>query len=114
MRYRMTFAIGLAVGYVLGSKAGRERYEQIKKTAQRVADNPRFQQTAGVVNAQVSKVADMARHRVGDTLQQRIPFLHGQERHPDSGTGWPDETATDRPGQAGLGQKRADETGIPY
>ncbi|WP_113704949.1 YtxH domain-containing protein [Nonomuraea lactucae] len=105
MRYRMTFAAGLAVGYVLGSRAGRERYEQIKKAAQRVADNPRFQETAGVVGAQVSKVAEVARHKVGDKLQQRIPFL-GQDRHPDTGTGWPDE--------AGVGEKKDDETGIPY
>jgi hypothetical protein len=102
----MTFAIGLAVGYVLGSRAGRERYEQIKKTAQRIADNPRFQETAGVVGAQVSRVAGMARHRVGDTLQHRIPFL-GRNGHHDTGTGWPDESD-------GTGQKKADETGIPY
>ncbi|SDH01126.1 YtxH domain-containing protein [Nonomuraea jiangxiensis] len=103
MRYRMTFAVGLAVGYVLGSRAGRERYEQIKRTAQRVADNPRVQEVAGVVGAQASKVAGMARTKVGDTLQQRIPFLqHGEH---DTGTGWPEEDEMDR---------KARETGIPY
>lgn len=29
MRLRLGFLIGFAVGYVLGSRAGRERYEQI-------------------------------------------------------------------------------------
>ncbi|NUW40282.1 YtxH domain-containing protein [Nonomuraea rhodomycinica] len=103
MRYRMTFAVGMAVGYVLGSRAGRERYEQIKKMAQRVADDPRVQEAAGVVGAQVSKVAGVARDRVGGTLQEKIPFLGGQDH--DSGTGWPEDTA---------GQKKPDETGIPY
>ena len=31
MRYRFTFFIGLAVGFVIGARAGRERYEQINK-----------------------------------------------------------------------------------
>ncbi|GAA3663645.1 hypothetical protein GCM10022224_029530 [Nonomuraea antimicrobica] len=105
MRYRMTFAVGLAVGYVLGSRAGRERYEQIKRTAQRVADNPRVQQAAGVVGAQASKVAEMARSKVGGTLQQRIPFLGGDTHKPDTGTGWPDEDTFDR---------KARESGIPH
>ncbi|MER6945000.1 YtxH domain-containing protein [Nonomuraea sp. NPDC000554] len=102
MRYRMTFAVGLAVGYVLGSRAGRERYEQIKRMAQRVADSPRVQEAAGVVGAQVSKAAGAARTRVGDTLQQRIPFLSKEH---DSGTGWPEEETH---------EKKTDKTGIPY
>ena len=34
------------VGYVLGSRAGRERYEQIKKAATRVKNDPRVQEKA--------------------------------------------------------------------
>lgn len=36
MRAKLVFAAGLAVGYVLGTKAGRRRYEQIKSSAQKV------------------------------------------------------------------------------
>ncbi|SDJ31043.1 hypothetical protein SAMN05421874_101400 [Nonomuraea maritima] len=103
MRYRMTFAVGLAVGYVLGSRAGRERYEQIKRVAQRVADNPRMQEMAGVMGAQASKYAGMVRSRMGDTLQQRMPFLGGHDH--DTGTGWPDEE---------VAETRTRESGIPY
>lgn len=35
MRGKILFATGIAVGYVLGTRAGRERYEQIKKAADR-------------------------------------------------------------------------------
>ncbi|WP_043627538.1 hypothetical protein [Nonomuraea candida] len=105
MRYRMTFAVGLAVGYVLGSRAGRERYEQIKRTAQRVADNPRVQEVAGIVGAQASKVAGMARSKVGGTLQQRIPFLSDDGHKPETGTGWPGKEDVDQ---------KARESGIPY
>lgn len=35
------FAVVMAVGYVLGTKAGRGRYEQIAGTYRAVADSPR-------------------------------------------------------------------------
>lgn len=36
MKGKIAFILGAAVGYVLGTRAGRERYEQIKRGAQRV------------------------------------------------------------------------------
>ncbi len=34
------FAAGLAVGYVLGSRAGRDKYEQIVAAARKAQDHP--------------------------------------------------------------------------
>lgn len=48
--------IGIAVGYVLGSRAGRERYEQIQRWSARFADHPAVQGAAGFVQAKVSRV----------------------------------------------------------
>jgi hypothetical protein len=79
MRYRATFAVGLAVGYVLGSRAGRERYEQIKRATQRVMDNPTVQETAGLLGARVTQVAGVAKDRAGGMLGDRVPFLHRDE-----------------------------------
>ncbi|GII83941.1 hypothetical protein Ssi03_19310 [Sphaerisporangium siamense] len=93
MRYRFTFVVGLAVGYVLGSRAGRERYEQIRRMGQRVLDSPRIQQAAGLAGAQASKAAEVTRHKLGDVLGDRVPFLHKNGRvvgEADTGTGWPD------------------------
>jgi hypothetical protein len=36
----LTLAAGFAVGYVLGTKAGREKYEQIATTARKVSSHP--------------------------------------------------------------------------
>ena len=36
MKGKIAFVLGAAVGYVLGTRAGRERYEQIKRGAQNV------------------------------------------------------------------------------
>ncbi|HEY3685713.1 MAG TPA: hypothetical protein VGL93_21960 [Streptosporangiaceae bacterium] len=71
MRYRVTFAAGLAVGYVLGARAGRERYEQIKRAARRAADSPAVQAAAGVVQQQAAGLAGAARDKAAEKL--RLP-----------------------------------------
>jgi hypothetical protein len=48
--------IGAAVGYVLGSRAGRERYEQIKRWSAKLADHPAVLGAAGVVRARIGDV----------------------------------------------------------
>lgn len=97
MRYRVVFVIGLAVGYVLGSRAGRERYEQIKRLAQRIADNPKVQEAAGLVGARASQVVTVARDRVGE----KMPFLPGAaHRNGTAATGTPADTAAE-PERAG-------------
>jgi len=72
-RYRITFLSGLAVGFVLGARAGRERYEQLKQLTRRVADSPAAQQAAGAVQAQAAGLAKAARQKVTDGLQDRMP-----------------------------------------
>jgi hypothetical protein len=49
------FVLGGAVGYVLGSRAGRERYEEIKRWSARAADHPAVQGAAGFVRAKISQ-----------------------------------------------------------
>jgi len=43
MRGKILFLAGVGVGYVLGTRAGRERYEQIKKAAAKLWADPRIQ-----------------------------------------------------------------------
>lgn len=56
---KVLFVAGLAVGYVLGTRAGRERYEQIKSAAARVWNTPTVQNG-------VDQAKDFALSRVGD------------------------------------------------
>jgi hypothetical protein len=53
--------VGIAIGYILGAKAGRERYEAIARSARRFAASQTFQSTAGVLQAQVDEFAARAR-----------------------------------------------------
>jgi hypothetical protein len=47
------FTLGVILGYVLGARAGRQRYEQLSRTYRRVADHPAVQGAAGVAKAKV-------------------------------------------------------------
>ena len=51
----LKFLLGAAVGYVLGAKAGHERYEQLVRTYQRVSDHPAVQGASSVVRARVDE-----------------------------------------------------------
>jgi len=61
---KLSLLIGGAVGYVLGAKAGRERYEAIVRTARKIAGSQTVQSTAGVLGAQVGSLAHHARDLV--------------------------------------------------
>ena len=43
---KLFFLGAVALGYVLGAKAGRERYEQIMRATKQVKENPTVQKTA--------------------------------------------------------------------
>ncbi|MDX3576757.1 MULTISPECIES: YtxH domain-containing protein [unclassified Streptomyces] len=73
MRYKLTFVVGLAVGYVLGTRAGRERYEQLKKSARQVAQNPAVRNTAETAAQQGRQYAGKAYHAVSDKVGERMP-----------------------------------------
>jgi hypothetical protein len=66
MRWKFIFVIGFGVGYVLGSKAGRERYDQIRSKVQDLQESPTVQSAAGVLQQQASDLLDSARgHSTG-------------------------------------------------
>jgi hypothetical protein len=46
----MTFAAGAAVGYVLGTRAGRGKYEQILDTARKLRADPSLGRAAQAVS----------------------------------------------------------------
>lgn len=69
----MKFLLGIAVGYVLGSRAGRERYEDIVAVARRVAGSQTVQATAGVLQAQAAEAAERVKNRVLPSGQPAVP-----------------------------------------
>ena len=79
MRYKATFVVGFAAGYTLGARAGRERYEQIRRMSHGLSENPAVQSAAGVLQAKATNLAGSARDKIVDRLPlgDRDPYGPG-------------------------------------
>ena len=77
MRYKLTFAAGFAAGYVLGTKAGRKRYDTISDGVRRLIDSPAVQETAGVLQAQASGAMATAKSTVTAKLNDKVSSRFG-------------------------------------
>ena len=62
---KLSFLLGAAVGYLLGSRAGRERYEHLVAIGRRVVGSQTVQATAGVVEAQLNEFIGRVRGTAG-------------------------------------------------
>ena len=77
---KLRTAIAFGIGYVLGTKAGRDRYEQLRRTYRRATSNEKVRkvidqgkdivdtgtaQVRGVVADQLSQAGDVIRDRTG-------------------------------------------------
>ena len=69
MRFKATFLAGLAVGFVAGARAGRERYEQMVKAGRKVAENPTVQKATQTASAKATELSKVAK----DKAAQRMP-----------------------------------------
>lgn len=65
---KLTLLLAAGAGYVLGARAGRERYDQIKRAATRVKDDPRVQDTAHQAAGLAKEKAAAAAPVVKDTV----------------------------------------------
>jgi hypothetical protein len=75
MKFRTGMLVGFGAGYVLGAKAGRERYQQILEATRAFMDNPGVQRltdevgkTVNLGKDRVSNVANRKVEQLGDTL----------------------------------------------
>ena len=62
---KLSFLAGFGAGYVLGARAGRERYEQIRRGWENAKDDPRLQSLAGLAQARADNVVASVRTKMG-------------------------------------------------
>jgi hypothetical protein len=67
MRGKLMFISGLAAGFVLGTRAGREKYEEIRANAKKVWEHPTVQEAAGVAQAQANKLYTEGKDKIGSS-----------------------------------------------
>lgn len=72
MRHKATFLAGFATGYVLGARAGRARYEQIRQAARSVMASPAVQSTTASLQHQAGGVLVSAKDRAADKVADRL------------------------------------------
>ena len=63
---KLSFLAGFGAGYVLGAKAGRERYEQIRRAYHHAKDDPRLQSAAGMAQARADAAVTSVKTRLGN------------------------------------------------
>jgi hypothetical protein len=74
MRGKLGIAVGLAAGYVLGTRAGRERYQQLTASAKRLADDPSVKRLQEELNG----LFGSAKQRVVDSTSTTVQRVSDQ------------------------------------
>jgi hypothetical protein len=68
MKFKSGLLVGLGAGYVLGAKAGRERYQQIVEATRAFLDNPGVQR----LTDEVGKTVNMGKDRVSTATSRKV------------------------------------------
>ena len=65
---KLTLAVGFGAGYVLGAKAGTQRYDQIVEKAREIAGMPAVQSATSTVKETAAPLVDSAKTTVSDKV----------------------------------------------
>src|SRR5215218_401576 len=79
---KLTALVAGGIGYVLGARAGRQRYEQLRQAATRVTSNPKVQQTMQQTAQQAKEAAPVIKDKVAGAATAATSKV----KHSDSGT----------------------------
>lgn len=77
---KLLLLVGAGVGYVLGARAGRERYDQIADQANKLWTDPRVQTKVEEAKAKAPEIAS----KVGDQAKAKVDEV---KHRSSSGTG---------------------------
>ena len=67
---KLGMLVGAAVGYVLGAKAGRERYEQMTASARQLLDKPQVKRVVDSVPGDLGARMEQVANKAADKVQQ--------------------------------------------
>jgi hypothetical protein len=81
---RFMLFVGIAVGFVLGSRAGRGPYDQIEAKVREMSGKPAVREVVGQVSGAVKEQTAAAKEKVMDKLPS--PGSNGSSEHAASGS----------------------------
>lgn len=79
MKGKILFVAGLGLGYVLGTRAGREKYEQLKSSALKLWNDPRVQKQVDSAEAFVKDKAPDVAEFVTDNAKKVVSQVTGRK-----------------------------------
>lgn len=82
---KISLLVGAGVGYVLGTRAGREKYDKMAAEAQKLWRDPRVQQKTDKAK---HAAEDMA-HKAGDKVVSKVDERSGKGSDSPDGLGSP-------------------------
>lgn len=84
MKGKIAFVVGAAAGYVLGARAGRKRYEQIRAAALAVWESPvtvKVREVTGdAVRERTDNLKERAGRAAGDAVASLISKRHREQK----------------------------------
>jgi len=83
---KILFVAGLGLGYVLGTRAGREKYEELRTAALKVWNDPRVQKQVDAVEDFVKDKAPEVADFVSDNAKKVVAQVSGKKPAAKSGT----------------------------
>ncbi|HET9829377.1 MAG TPA: YtxH domain-containing protein [Nocardioidaceae bacterium] len=94
MRGKISLLAGGAIGYVLGTRAGRERYEQIRSQAQSFWNNPKVQQKASQAQDLAREKAPLIKDKVSDSGTASTSGVTSPGQHREEPAPYPTSAST--------------------
>jgi hypothetical protein len=99
MRFRMGFLLGFGTGYVLGTKAGRQRYEQIRAAWGQLAESPAVQRAAERTKEMAGEQARKSLSLVQSGVEKAGSAVRDRLHHDDDETDRLVDLVDDQSGQ---------------
>jgi len=69
MAKKWIFVAGAGIGYVLGTRAGREKYDRLAAQARQFLDQPKVKEATAVVQSEATRLYDEGKQVVRDKMR---------------------------------------------
>jgi hypothetical protein len=76
MRFRLGLFLGLAIGYILGAKAGKQRYEQIMSMWGTISRSEPAQQIGAEVRDVAARAGEVIEQKAAEGVEKVSEMVH--------------------------------------
>ena len=100
MRFRLGFVTGMATGYYLGARAGRQRYDQMNRAIAKLRRSEAFEEATDRAKAAVEEAAELAKSVVEEGVEKARSVVDSKTSNAGNGQGA--EAIADAEGTSGI------------